>query len=102
MSLPFIINTWISAEVVSGVLNGGGWRWGYGMFAIMVPACLAPVIGALLLGQYKARKANLLPELYNEEKNVFKHPVRACILAFKETDVSLPFISQAAWFRQIY
>lgn len=88
MSMPFIINTWISAEIANGVLNGGGWRWGYGMFAIMVPACLAPVIGALLWGQWKAKKANLLPELYKEDKNFFKHPMRACLVAVRETDVS--------------
>lgn len=88
MTMPFVINTWIAGEITNGVLSGGGWRWGYGMFAIMVPACLAPVIGSLLWGQWKARKLNLLQEKYNPDKNFFKHPIRASKVAFRDMDVS--------------
>ncbi|CDS08827.1 hypothetical protein LRAMOSA10188 [Lichtheimia ramosa] len=87
MTMPFVINTWIAGEITNGVLSGGGWRWGYGMFAIMVPACLAPVIGSLLWGQWKARKLNLLQEKYNPDKNFFKHPIRASKVAFRDMDI---------------
>jgi MFS family permease len=87
LSMPYVINVWISAEIAEGVLTGGGWRWGYGMFAIMVPACLAPVVGCLLWGQWKAKKLNLLEYVPNSEKNFFKHPKKAVIIANKEMDL---------------
>jgi MFS family permease len=88
LSMPFVINTWISAEITEGVLGGGGWRWGYGMFAILVPVCLAPVIGSLLWAQTKAKKLNMLQLTSDPNKNLFKHPLKAMALANKEMDVS--------------
>ncbi|KAM3581079.1 hypothetical protein VKS41_006524 [Umbelopsis sp. WA50703] len=87
LSMPFVINTWISAEITEGVLGGGGWRWGYGMFAILVPVCLAPVIGSLLWAQTKAKKLNMLQLTSDPNKNLFKHPLKAMALANKEMDV---------------
>lgn len=89
LSMPFVINTWISAEIAEGVLSGGGWRWGYGMFAILVPACLAPVIGSLLWAQRKAKNMNLLQGVSDPNKNLFKHPLNAIMIANKEMDVSV-------------
>jgi hypothetical protein len=34
LSTPFIINAFVSAEIAQGILPN--WRWGYGMFAILV------------------------------------------------------------------
>lgn len=34
LSTPFIINSFVSAEIAQGILPN--WRWGYGMFAILV------------------------------------------------------------------
>ena len=31
LTLPFVINSFVSAEIAQGVLTGAGWRWGYGM-----------------------------------------------------------------------
>ncbi|KAJ2962514.1 hypothetical protein NQZ79_g2376 [Umbelopsis isabellina] len=87
LSMPFVINTWISAEIAEGVLSGGGWRWGYGMFAILVPVCLAPVIGSLLWAQRKAKKLNVLHLTSDPNKNFFKHPLKAISIANKEMDV---------------
>lgn len=38
------------------MLEGAGWRWGYGMFAILVPAALAPLIGTLVWAEWAARR----------------------------------------------
>lgn len=86
--MPFVINSFVSAAVVSGVLAGGGWRWGYGMFAIIMPGCLIPVIGSLFYGQIKAKKAGKLNLIPRPEKNFFKNPVSAVTIASKEMDVS--------------
>ncbi|WVO19791.1 uncharacterized protein IAS62_001081 [Cryptococcus decagattii] len=54
VSAPFIINNFVSAEIAEGVLPN--WRWGYGMFAILVPVALSPIIIALMWAQHKAAK----------------------------------------------
>ncbi|WVQ85445.1 hypothetical protein IAT38_007610 [Cryptococcus sp. DSM 104549] len=54
VSAPFIINNFVSAEIAEGVLPN--WRWGYGMFAILVPVSLSPLICALMWAQHKAAK----------------------------------------------
>ncbi|KAL1409007.1 hypothetical protein Q8F55_005831 [Vanrija albida] len=67
VSAPFIINAFVSAEIAESILpapdaqglrpaGDESWRWGYGMFAIMVPVILIPICGSLLWAQHKARK----------------------------------------------
>ena len=60
-SAPFIINAFIGANVSTGVLEHSTWRWGYGMFAILVPASLAPLIITLLWAERKAKRLGLAP-----------------------------------------
>ncbi|KAL5633959.1 hypothetical protein ACGC1H_005971 [Rhizoctonia solani] len=52
-SAPFILNAFISAEIVTGVTNGPGWRWG---FAIIVPAVMTPAIITLFAADRQAKK----------------------------------------------
>ncbi|QRW00157.1 major facilitator superfamily transporter [Ceratobasidium sp. AG-Ba] len=60
-SAPFIINAFISAEIVTRVVpNGIGWRWGFGMFAIIVPAVMTPAIVTLFAADRRAKKAGEL------------------------------------------
>ncbi|WWD18029.1 hypothetical protein CI109_102476 [Kwoniella shandongensis] len=54
VSAPFIINNFVAAEIAQGVLPN--WRWGYAMFAILVPVALAPIIVSLIWAQTKAAK----------------------------------------------
>ncbi|KAL0570723.1 hypothetical protein V5O48_011242, partial [Marasmius crinis-equi] len=61
VSLPFCVNAFIGANVVDGVMSHVGWRWGYGMFAILVPAALSPLIITLLWAERKAKRLNLAP-----------------------------------------
>ncbi|TCD63466.1 hypothetical protein EIP91_005375 [Steccherinum ochraceum] len=57
---PFIINGFIGANVSASVLEHAGWRWGYGMFAILVPASLSPLIVTLYWAENKAKKLGLV------------------------------------------
>ena len=34
---PFLITPWVAAFIVESVVEGIGWRWGIGMFAILMP-----------------------------------------------------------------
>ncbi|KAH8651116.1 siderochrome-iron transporter [Xylariales sp. PMI_506] len=66
---PFLITPWVSAFIAASVVadNGIGWRWGIGMFAILMPFGASWIIGTLLyynrkakkLGLYKPRKMNI-------------------------------------------
>ncbi|TYJ53742.1 hypothetical protein B9479_005650 [Cryptococcus floricola] len=58
VSAPFIINNFVAAEIATDILPN--WRWGYAMFAILVPVSLAPIIVALLWAQNKAKKQMMI------------------------------------------
>lgn len=59
---PFLITPWISGIIVEDVVrpDGIGWRWGVGMFAIILPFCVPTLVGPLLYYQRKARKQRIV------------------------------------------
>lgn len=59
--VPFLINVWVGAPVADYLLKGPGWRWGYGIWAILLPACFAPLGLALFINQRRAARRGLLP-----------------------------------------
>lgn len=56
-ALPFLVNPWVSGDVVAVVLRDLGWRWGFGMFCILYPVCTLPLIVTLWWITRKARKS---------------------------------------------
>ncbi|KAG1847454.1 major facilitator superfamily domain-containing protein [Suillus tomentosus] len=60
VSTPFLINAFIGSNISTAVLNTIGWRWGYAMFAVLVPVSLAPLIFTLLWAERKAKRIALL------------------------------------------
>ncbi|KAK8214020.1 major facilitator superfamily domain-containing protein [Phyllosticta capitalensis] len=62
---PFLIMPWISAFIVDDVTKptGIGWRWGIGMFAIIMPIAAGPLIATILYFSRKAKKAGFVPEV---------------------------------------
>ncbi|TXT04868.1 hypothetical protein VHUM_03951 [Vanrija humicola] len=61
-SLPFILNAFIAGFITSGIngLSENGWRWGYGMFCILIPVCLMPSLFILFWGDRRAKKLGAL------------------------------------------
>ena len=55
-SVPFLVNWAVASNISADVLAQSGWRWGYGMFAIIVPAAVAPITITLYWAQYRAKK----------------------------------------------
>lgn len=51
----------MSGPVVDSVIKGVGWRWGVGMFAILMPFGACIIIGTLLYYQHRAKKTKLVP-----------------------------------------
>ncbi|ODN80959.1 hypothetical protein L202_03072 [Cryptococcus amylolentus CBS 6039] len=61
-SSPYVVTAWISGEIASGInaFSDNGWRWGFGMFIIMVPVLISPLIIILYWAGYKAKKIGAL------------------------------------------
>lgn len=58
--LPFLITVWIGPTIADAVLRHSSWRWGYGMWAIILPAAFLPLALTLLFNQRKARRLKLI------------------------------------------
>ncbi|KAJ5413983.1 hypothetical protein N7509_000610 [Penicillium cosmopolitanum] len=57
---PFLVTVWLGPTIAGAVLRSTSWRWGYGMWAIILPAAFLPLALSLLLNQRKARRLNLI------------------------------------------
>ncbi|KAJ3905942.1 major facilitator superfamily domain-containing protein [Lentinula edodes] len=60
LSAPFIINTWYAGKIVNALSTGEKWRWGYGMFAIIMPVDLCPAIFTLIYLDRKAHREGII------------------------------------------
>ncbi|BGP20482.1 hypothetical protein JCM10213v2_008643 [Rhodosporidiobolus nylandii] len=58
-SIWFFINAFVSANIVAGILKTSNWHWGYGMFIILIPVCVAPIVATLAWAQHRAKKLGL-------------------------------------------
>lgn len=59
---PYIVTTWIGGPISESILRvgGPGWRWGFGIWAIVVPVVVLPLSALFLWNSHKAKKAGLL------------------------------------------
>lgn len=60
-SSPWLITTWVYGYAAQSILSGMGFRWGFGIFSIVVPIVCAPWVILLWRNQRKAEKAGLIP-----------------------------------------
>lgn len=58
--LPYLINVWVSGNITSSVLGVTTWKWGIGMWALILPVVSLPLIFNLWYGGYKAKKRGVL------------------------------------------
>jgi MFS family permease len=65
--LPFLITVWVGPVIASTILRHTSWRWGYGIWAILLPATFLPLALALLLSQKKAEKLRLFKPRLGKE-----------------------------------
>lgn len=83
-SSPFLITTWVYGYAVESILaeGGMGYRWGFGIFAIIIPLVCAPLVVLFWLNEKKAAKQGLLPPRakHGNRMQTFVH-------YFKEFDV---------------
>ncbi|KIX07792.1 uncharacterized protein Z518_02446 [Rhinocladiella mackenziei CBS 650.93] len=57
---PYIITTWLGGPISQSIVGGVGWRWGFGIFSIVIPVAVAPLTLLFLFNQRKAMKAGLI------------------------------------------
>ncbi|PGH13038.1 hypothetical protein AJ79_03875 [Helicocarpus griseus UAMH5409] len=61
VSSPYIATVWVGGPLATAFLNGPGWRWGYGAFAIITPIITFPLYAVFAWNYNKAKKAGLVP-----------------------------------------
>lgn len=57
---PYLLAPWVSGLIVDSVLSKIGWRWGIGMFAILMPVGALTLAGSLIYYQHKVQASNLV------------------------------------------
>ncbi|PVF93335.1 MFS general substrate transporter [Serendipita vermifera] len=68
---PFIINAFVGSKIAASITNRdpiNGWRWGCGMFAILIPVSLAPVVFTLFWGEWKAKKLGVVKQVVQTDE----------------------------------
>ncbi|PTB61786.1 MFS general substrate transporter [Trichoderma citrinoviride] len=60
-SSPYIITTWISGPISTAFLNGPGFRWGFGSFAIITPVITLPLFFLFMHYNKKAKALGVVP-----------------------------------------
>lgn len=65
LSTPFIVNCWFAGLIV-GDLQDTNWKWGYGMFAIIIPVVLLP---AIFVMTYFDKQANISDHFQSGKSN---------------------------------
>ncbi|KAI9678923.1 MAG: hypothetical protein M1829_001908 [Trizodia sp. TS-e1964] len=58
--VPFLITVWIGPILGAAILKHSTWRWGYGIWTIVLPIAFLPLAVSLLLNQRKAARMGLL------------------------------------------
>ena len=59
---PFLITVWVGAPMTESLLSHSTWRWGYGIWAIILPVSFLPLALALGLNAAKLRRLSQSPK----------------------------------------
>jgi hypothetical protein len=57
--IPFLITVWIGSIIGSDILGTTTWRWGYGIWTIILPAMFLPLALTLFINGRKAKRLGL-------------------------------------------
>jgi MFS family permease len=59
--VPFLVNVWVGPALADAILSNLTWRWGYAIWALVLPVAFLPLAITLWINQRKAAKRGLLP-----------------------------------------
>lgn len=68
--VPFLVTVWAGPPLATNLLSNATWRWGYGVWAIVLPVAFLPLALSLLLNKRKAAKLHLLPESSRKDRDI--------------------------------
>ncbi|KAK4703830.1 MFS transporter, SIT family, siderophore-iron:H+ symporter, partial [Phenoliferia sp. Uapishka_3] len=71
---PFLINTWVSGTIAQAVLASAGWKWGIGMWGIIMPAASIPLLYVLFVTRHELSIYALEPDAPAPVKSE-RHPL---------------------------
>ncbi|KAH7419589.1 siderophore iron transporter-like protein [Cadophora sp. MPI-SDFR-AT-0126] len=60
--IPFLITVWIGSLIGNDILSTTTWRWGYGIWCVILPVMFMPLALSLFLNNRKAKKIGLTTE----------------------------------------
>ncbi|KTW28924.1 hypothetical protein T552_01552 [Pneumocystis carinii B80] len=64
LNIPLLINVWVGPNLAQSIympkLDSEQWRWGYGIWAIVLPVVSLPMVMILYLNRLKAKEKGLL------------------------------------------
>ncbi|KAG4432025.1 hypothetical protein IFR05_012489 [Cadophora sp. M221] len=60
--IPFLITVWIGSLIGNDILKTTTWRWGYGIWCIILPVLFMPLALSLFMNNRKAKKLGLTTE----------------------------------------
>lgn len=61
-NVPFLATVWIGPSLAQSILDTTSWRWGYGIWAIVLPLAFTPLALAMYIHQRRAAKRGILPQ----------------------------------------
>lgn len=79
-SSPYIATVWVGGPVANSFLNGAGFRWGFGTFAIVTPFVTMPLFFLFLWNYRKAKKVGIMPTI--ESNRTFTQSVVYYLIEF--------------------
>ncbi|OCF31068.1 hypothetical protein I316_07339 [Kwoniella heveanensis BCC8398] len=90
LSLPFLVTVPINGFIIEGLNDD--WRWGMGMFAIMIPILLTPAIVTLYYMQHKGKKLGMVTMAdKNKEAPVRDADARTYYRLFRNALIEIDF-----------
>ena len=70
--VPFLGTVWVGPPIANSLLAHSTWRWGYGIWTVILPAAFLPLALSLLLNLRKASRLHLLPPSPWKDQSVLK------------------------------
>ncbi|KAH7040192.1 siderophore iron transporter mirB [Microdochium trichocladiopsis] len=61
VSSPYLFTVWFTSPLAASVLATVGWRWGFGIFAIVTPLMATPLALLFQLNYRKAKREGVMP-----------------------------------------
>ncbi|KKY19248.1 putative siderophore iron [Phaeomoniella chlamydospora] len=78
MATPWIATVWAYGPAAQSILSTIGFRWGFGVWAIVYPIVCAPLIALFIYNERKAKKAGLLPERVSSNRTAMQSIIYYC------------------------